>query len=50
MGELDAKQESEEIIEEALSGAFSILNLQSRDAKDAENILKRFADGIINTA
>ena len=46
----DAKQQNEEIIEEALNGAFDILNLQSRDAKDAENMVKRLAEGIISTA
>ena len=50
MKELDTKQQSKEIIEEALNGAFDILNLQSRDAKDAENIVKRLADGIISIA
>ncbi len=50
MGEIDAKQQSEEIIEEALNWAFYILNLQSRDAKDAENMVKRLAEGIVSTA
>lgn len=50
MEELDAKQQNEEIIKEALDGAFDILNLQSRDAKDAENMVKRLAEGIISTA
>lgn len=50
MEELGAKQQSEEIIEEALNGAFDILNLQNRDAKNAESILKRLADGIISIA
>ena len=50
MGELDAKQPSEEIIEEALNWAFYILNLQSRDAKDTEKMVKRLAEGIISTA
>lgn len=50
MEELDTKQQSKEIIEEALNEAFDILNLQSRDAKDAENMVKRLADGIISIA